>query len=65
MADKDTKLKVTQVRSAVGRNVKQKRTLKALGIRRMNHSVVHEGSPQTMGMIKKVEHLVTVEASDA
>jgi large subunit ribosomal protein L30 len=65
MADKDTKLKITQVRSAVGRNVKQKRTLKALGIRRMNHSVVHVGSPQIMGMIKKVEHLVTVEASDA
>ena len=65
MATKANTLKITQVRSAVGRNVKQKRTLVALGIRRMNHSVVHEGSPQTRGMIKKVEHLVTVEASDA
>ena len=65
MATKANTLKITQVRSAVGRNVKQKRTLKALGIRRMNHSVVHEGTPQVMGMIKKVEHLVSVEEVSA
>ena len=65
MADKNTKLKITQVRSAVGRNIKQKRTLQALGIRRMNHSVVHVDSPQILGMIKKVEHLVTVEEAGA
>ena len=65
MADKNTKLKITQVRSAVGRNVKQKKTLQALGIRRMNHSVVHVDSPQILGMIKKIEHLVTVEEAGA
>ena len=39
--------------------------LQALGIRRMNHSVVHVDSPQILGMIKKIEHLVTVEEAGA
>ncbi len=65
MAGKDSKLRITQVRSAIGRPVKQKRTLKALGILRMNHSVEHVGTPQIRGMIKKVEHLVTVEDAAA
>ena len=61
MAGNETRLRITQVCSAIGRHVKQKRTLKALGIQRMNHTVEHTGSPQILGMIKKVEHLVTVE----
>jgi len=55
------KLKITQVRSAIGRNIKQKRTIEALGIKRLNGSVVHEDKPEVRGMIDKVVHLVKVE----
>lgn len=58
------KLKITQVRSAINRIEKQKRTIRALGIRRMQHSVVHEDTPQIRGMIRIVEHLVKVEKLD-
>ncbi|MFQ6003459.1 MAG: 50S ribosomal protein L30 [Candidatus Zixiibacteriota bacterium] len=55
------RLKITQRRSAIGRQKRQKLTLKALGIRRMNRSVVHNDTPQIRGMIAKVSHLVEVE----
>lgn len=55
------KLKVTQVKSAIDRSKKQKDTLRALGLRKINHSVEHEATPQVVGMIKKVEHLVKVD----
>lgn len=55
------KLKVTQVRSAIDRSYKQKRTIEALGIKRMQQSVIHEDRPEIRGMIKKVIHLVNVE----
>jgi large subunit ribosomal protein L30 len=55
------KLKVVQVRSALDRGARQRGTLRALGIRRIGHSVVHEDKPEIRGMIKAVEHLVTVE----
>jgi large subunit ribosomal protein L30 len=55
------KLKVLQVRSALDRGARQRGTLRALGIRRIGHSVVHEDKPEIRGMIKAVEHLVTVE----
>lgn len=54
-------LKITQIRSAIGRPSGQGETLRALGIRRMNHTVVHKDTPQLRGMISKVNHLVTVE----
>jgi large subunit ribosomal protein L30 len=54
-------LKITQVRSSIGRPGKQGRTLRALGIRRMNQTVIHRDTPQIKGMIFKVEHLVRVE----
>tara|TARA_B100000902_G_scaffold85011_1_gene89383 strand:+ start:408 stop:587 length:180 start_codon:yes stop_codon:yes gene_type:complete len=54
------KVKITQVRSRIGRPKDQKRTLDALGLRRMNKSVEHEGSPQILGMIDKVRHLIKV-----
>ncbi len=54
------KLKITQIRSAIRRNEKQKRTIRALGLRRLHHSVVHEDVPQIRGMIHKVAHLVQV-----
>lgn len=54
-------IKITQTRSIVGRHYMQKRTIKALGLRRMHHSVVHNDTPQIRGMVNKVNHLVTVE----
>ncbi len=59
------KLKITQVRSLIRQSVRQKQTIEALGIRRMNHSVVHNDTPQIRGMVNKVSHLVTVEEEGA
>jgi large subunit ribosomal protein L30 len=55
------KIKVTQVKSIIDRPKRQKETIKALGIKKMNHSVVHEATPQILGMVNKVNHLVKVE----
>ena len=56
-----SKLKITQIKSAIDRSKRQKRTLIALGLRKINQSVVHEGTPQIQGMVHKVNHLVKVE----
>lgn len=55
------KVKITQVKSVIDRSKRQKDTIKALGIKKMNTPVEHEATPQILGMVKKVEHLVTVE----
>lgn len=55
------KIRITQVKSKNGKPERQKRTLEALGIRKMNHSVEHEATPQILGMVTKVKHLVKVE----
>ena len=60
MADQKT-LRITQVRSAIKRPKKQQRTLDALGIRRIRHTVEHDDSPQLRGMLVVVSHLVAVE----
>ena len=54
------KIKITLVRSTIHRPKDQKDTVKALGIRKMNHSVEIESNPQILGMVKKIAHLVTV-----
>jgi large subunit ribosomal protein L30 len=54
------KVKITQVKSIIDRSQKQKDTIKALGLRKINHSVEHEATPQILGMIAKVRHLVEV-----
>ena len=54
------KIKIKQVRSAINRPIGQKRTLKALGIKKMNNVVEHEATPQIMGMVKKISHLLEV-----
>lgn len=56
-----SKIKVTQVKSTIDRPKRQKETIKALGIKKMHHSVVHEATPQILGMVNKVNHLVKVE----
>jgi len=58
------KLKITQVRSTIDRKEPQKRTMKALGLGRINRTVVHEDTPQIRGMVRAVSHLVTVEEID-
>jgi large subunit ribosomal protein L30 len=55
------KLKITQVRSYIGHPGDQRRTLQALGLRRIRHSVVHNDTPVIRGMAKKVIHLIRVE----
>ena len=54
------KLAITQRRSAIGRSRKQQATIRALGILRLNHTVVQDDCPQIRGMINKVSHLVEV-----
>ncbi len=55
------KIKIKQVKSGIDRSERQKRTLVALGLRKMHATVEVEATPQILGMVKKVFHLVTVE----
>ena len=55
------KIRVTQVKSKIRRPQNQKRTLEALGLRKMNQVVEHDASPAILGMVKKVQHLISVE----
>lgn len=54
-------LKVTWVKSTIGYSVRQKNTVRALGLRRLKQTVEHEDTPAIRGMINKVSHLVSVE----
>ncbi len=54
-------LKITQVRSAIGQNERNRGTLRALGLGRIGKSAEHKDSPQVAGMLRKVRHLVRVE----
>ena len=55
------KIKVTKTRSAINRTKNQKRTLEALGLRKIGQTVEHEDSPNILGMVNKVKHLIKVE----
>ncbi len=55
------KYKITQVKSGIGQTKRQKQTLEALGLRRMHQTREVDGSPQVLGMIDKVKHLLKVE----
>lgn len=55
------KIKVTQVKSQIKRPQEQKRTLEALGLRRIGQVVEHNATPNILGMVNKVKHLVSVE----
>ena len=54
-------LKITQVKSAIKRKANQRKTLEALGIKRLNQTVEHQDTPQILGMVSAVAHLVDVE----
>ncbi|UBM61707.1 50S ribosomal protein L30 [Candidatus Sulfidibacterium hydrothermale] len=56
-----TKLRITQVRSAINRPLRQKKTLEALGLKKLNRPKEVESTPQVLGMIEKVKHLLKVE----
>ncbi|KAB5485543.1 50S ribosomal protein L30 [Flagellimonas taeanensis] len=56
-----SKIKVKQVKSAIKRPQNQKRTLEALGLRKIGHVVEHDATPNILGMINKVKHLVSTE----
>jgi large subunit ribosomal protein L30 len=55
------KIKVKQVKSSIRRTKNQKRTLEALGLRKLNQVVEHENTPNILGMVNKVKHLVSIE----
>ncbi len=59
--EKVKEIKITQMRSVIGFSKDQKRTIEALGLRRIRHSKVHKATPQIMGMVNKIKHLVKVE----
>ncbi len=60
-ARKKKRLRIVLTKSPIGYSERQKRTVRALGLRRMNQAVVQENTPVIRGMIAKVQHLVTVE----
>jgi large subunit ribosomal protein L30 len=55
------KLKITQTRSQIGQSQKHRGTLRALGLGKIGRSVEREDTPQTLGMLRKVRHLVRIE----
>ncbi|MCX6202428.1 MAG: 50S ribosomal protein L30 [Bacteroidetes bacterium] len=55
------KIKITQIKSGIDRSERQKQTLIALGLRKLNASKEVEATPQILGMVNKVSHLVKVE----
>ncbi len=61
---KEKMLKITQVRSLIGRKADHKRTIEALGLKRIHHTVLKQDTPQIRGMIRKVQYLLTVEEVD-
>ena len=58
------KLKITQTRSVIRKSKNQKRTMEALGFKRMHQTVEHNDTPQIRGMLEKVHHLVKVEETN-
>ena len=55
------KIKITQVKSLIGSTKSQKATMEVLGLRKMHQTVVHEATPQIIGMVNKMRHLLNVE----
>lgn len=58
------KLKITQTRSVIGNKIKAKRTIEALGLKRMHQTVIHDDNPQIRGMVFVVKHMVSVEETE-
>ena len=58
------RLKITQTKSTIDRKEPQKRTIAALGLGKIRRTVIHNDTPQIRGMVRAVQHLVTVEELD-
>ena len=58
------RLRVTLIKSVIGRKPSHRRTVVALGLRKISSSVVHEASPAILGMVNKVSYLVKVEETE-
>jgi large subunit ribosomal protein L30 len=56
-----SKIKVTLVKSSIGSTKRQKATLAALGLKKMQQTIEHEATPQVLGMVNKMKHLLKVE----
>lgn len=56
------KIRITQIKSVIDRSERQKKTIQALGLRKINHTVEVEATPAIIGMVRKVNHLVAVES---
>jgi large subunit ribosomal protein L30 len=55
------KVRITQIKSSIGQPERQKRILAALGLKKMHQTVEHDDTPQVMGMVNKLKHLVKTE----
>ena len=55
------KIRIRQIRSGINRPDRQKKTLQALGLKKLNQIVEHDSSPQILGMIQSINHLVKIE----
>jgi large subunit ribosomal protein L30 len=55
------KIKITQIKSVIDRSERQKKTIEALGLKKINNSVEVEATPAIIGMVRKVNHLVAIE----
>ena len=55
------KIKITQKKSVIGSTSRQKKTMEALGLKKINATVEHEATPQILGMVAKLQHLLSVE----
>ena len=62
---KDSVLRITYRKSAIGYSKDQKRTVTALGLKRLNQTVEHKDTPQVRGMVHKIAHLVTLDDGGA
>jgi len=56
------KIKITQIKSVIDRSERQKKTMQALGLKKINQSVEVEATPAIIGMVRKVNHLVALES---
>ncbi len=61
---KTNKIAITQIRSAIGRKATQRRTLRALGLRKIGQTVIKDDRPEIRGMVRAVSHLVKVEEAE-
>ena len=61
MAKVDKKIEIKLIKSSIGYNISKRKTLEALGLKKMNQKVLKNNDPQIIGMVRKVHHLVEVE----